>query len=65
MTLRFLFRIREVPPALAACEFDCREPACSEEKWHKCELRLIHERAAKRGGLPVGAAMGRKAVAKP
>jgi hypothetical protein len=57
-----IFRIREVPASLAACEFDCRETNCTTAKAATCELRLIHERAVTRSsGLRVGAAAGRKA----
>ena len=29
----------EVPPDMAACEFDCRELDCVESKWQTCPRR--------------------------
>lgn len=41
-SLRRRVQVAEVPPALAACEFCCREPECSAERWVDCERRLCH-----------------------
>jgi hypothetical protein len=30
--------VSDVPPKLAYCEYDCREPDCCE--WEQCEKRL-------------------------
>jgi len=32
-------QIQEVPPELAVCEFDCREPECTVRDWRVCPLR--------------------------
>ncbi len=34
--------VREVPPDLALCEFDCRKLQCMEGEWASCERRLSH-----------------------
>lgn len=31
--------IDEVPPAIAHCEFECREPQCPEGGWGSCARR--------------------------
>lgn len=36
--------IAEVPPELAACEFDCRVTHCSGERWSNCPRRLRQAR---------------------
>jgi hypothetical protein len=30
----------DVPPAIAACEFDCREPSCPSARFATCPTRL-------------------------
>lgn len=30
----------EVPAAVAACEFDCRELNCEERQWETCPQRI-------------------------
>jgi hypothetical protein len=35
----------EVPPELAACEYDCRARTCDAEKFDTCENRLTHAEA--------------------
>jgi hypothetical protein len=30
----------DVPPAIAACEFDCREPSCDRARFATCQTRL-------------------------
>ena len=39
---RFLMNqlIQDVPKSIAICEFDCREPDCTAERWLTCERRL-------------------------
>lgn len=37
--------VEDVPPELAACEFQCRVDECLHDKWENCENRL---RAARR-----------------
>jgi hypothetical protein len=32
--------IADVPPAIAACEFDCREPSCTSARFATCPTRL-------------------------
>ncbi len=32
--------VQEVPPAIAACEFDCKPENCHEADWHNCANRL-------------------------
>ena len=32
--------VREVPPEIAACEFECRKLDCSVGEWLTCERRL-------------------------
>ena len=38
--------IQDVPESIAVCEFDCREPQCSGERWHSCERRLQAQQRA-------------------
>lgn len=47
---RFLMHqlIQDVPETIALCEFDCREPNCSAERWATCERRLKHEQLGER-----------------
>ncbi len=35
---------QDVPEANSVCEFDCREPECTEQEWAACERRI--DRAA-------------------
>jgi len=32
--------VKDVPDAIACCEFDCSKPKCSEEEWETCERRI-------------------------
>jgi len=32
--------VDDVPPELAACEFQCRAQECLHDKWETCENRL-------------------------
>ena len=32
--------VREVPPEIALCEFDCRKEQCMNDEWATCERRL-------------------------
>ena len=45
--LRNLFSI-EVPPEVAACEFDCREVECLTKDFLTCPKRLQKEEALKK-----------------
>ena len=31
--------VRDVPPELAACEFDCRKAECQQDEWASCPNR--------------------------
>jgi hypothetical protein len=46
--------IQDVPESIALCEFDCREPNCTAERWAACERRIEQERLSERksSGLP-------------
>ena len=35
--------IQDVPETIAFCEFDCREPNCTADRWATCERRKAHE----------------------
>lgn len=39
--------VDDVPPDLAACEFQCRVDECLHDKWESCENRLRAARDAK------------------
>ncbi|UCF20889.1 MAG: hypothetical protein JSU87_05660 [Gemmatimonadota bacterium] len=39
ISLRLLRLVEDVPPELAACEFDCREPNCRHGEWQSCQRR--------------------------
>jgi hypothetical protein len=38
--------VDDVPPELAACEFQCRVHECLHDKWESCENRLRAARDA-------------------
>ena len=38
--------ICEVPPEVAACEFDCRRTDCRQDEWVSCPNRRQVERGA-------------------
>ena len=37
--IKGIFTIQTVPPDLSACEYDCREPLCTQAKFDTCEHR--------------------------
>jgi len=37
--------VGEVPPVIAACEFDCRREQCPADAWERCERRLLQAAA--------------------
>lgn len=41
------FLIADVPPEIARCEFDCREPRCSGERWRNYEKRKSYAECEK------------------
>jgi hypothetical protein len=36
--------IQDVPHELAACEFGCKADECSQDKWERCERRILFAR---------------------
>ena len=56
-------KVPQVPPDIAACEFDCRELECSQGQWERCEHRL--EWADKLRRNPAGAPEARDEIPRP
>ena len=49
---RFLMNqlIQDVPESIAVCEFDCRDPNCSAERWLTCDRASARLTASPRTG---------------
>lgn len=46
-------QISEVPPELAACEFECRERECAAETFDACDRRIQHAEALRHAAAAV------------